>query len=629
MRLTFIRLHAENAGPYEKLDVDFNTGFTRLTGNNLDVQGSNGAGKSTLIKLFFYALFGETPNGQKAKELISDTLPGELLVSLEFAADGTRYSVTRGPKTLLLEDPHFPDLKNRPDVQPRINEILGLSQEALLMLTLFNSESIKFAGATPATRRDLFTSIFSDLRQYQLEYAERFRDAIKEQQRQSGLYGAEINKIEGQAAAVRAEMERISNQLTGITSPDAAAEAQIAGLRQEEAACKGRLAEAMERLAKVFSAPDLFAARSYVREAAAFDKSYVTSSQHKEELVWELRQQTAALARGNAALSAAKDRLQNLDASLVDKVCPTCGQRIEGELAQLQATRDKYQAEILAAETEVQKCQTGVTAVETQLGPLAEWLEQNEATYSALQALKEVLEMADAAERDLSQVQTALITAQMAPRESETLRQHLHDQLAAAEVKLNELAVTYNECMSWYGQIQHSIEGLQHLVKVSQNDIPNALISAYLERLEYESSDVLGRIFPGMSIQISDSRTTGKGATKYETNILITNTNGKTKRYETFSDGEKQAINIALLFGLQRLVIQDTNTFVNVLFLDEAVDLSVDAVRLEEIVAFLEGEAPTYDFMLLISHKLDLQAAFDTCMTAVKQNGVSSLVVEN
>lgn len=626
MRLIFKTLEAQNAGAYAELKLNFDTGFTRLTGHNADAGGSNGAGKSTVVKLFFYALFGETPNGQKAKELASDTCHGELQVKLDFTVDGVPYSITRGTKVLSLDDPQYPDLKNKPDVQPRINEILGITQDALLLLTLFNSESVKFAGATPSVRRDLFTAIFSDLRRYQTEFAGRLRDAMQEQQRQLGLYGAELNRITGQGQVLQTEVERIVQQLSSVTGPDEATQQELAALRAKQARSAENVARLQAELTHTFGFPTADEARVYIGQTAEFRNSFLTAVKQLEELEWENKNMQAAHARSEVSWKAALDKLSKLQASIEAKVCPTCGQSLPDDTAALQVAVANAQAEVDRYAKEGEKDLVGLTAIAEQTTAIVTWITANDLTYQNINKLITLIGNLTTEEQTLSQVGMAVFTMQAAPQEAETVRRQLTERLKTIETDLSAVKAEYEAQLGFYTSMQHDIEGLQHLVKISQNDIPNALISEYLARLQFESSEILSQIFPGMGIEIVDSRTTAKGGVKYETNIVVTSQTGKKKRYETFSDGEKQAINIALLFGLQRLIIQDTDTYVNVLFLDEAVDLSVDAVRLEEIVTFLSGEAPAYDTMLLISHKLDLDADFDTKLVAVKEGGVSRLV---
>ena len=80
--------------------------ITLVLGENLDLGGDgsrNGTGKTTIINALSYALYGNALSNIRKDNLVNKTNSKHMLVSLEFAVNGTEYRIERGRKPNVLK----------------------------------------------------------------------------------------------------------------------------------------------------------------------------------------------------------------------------------------------------------------------------------------------------------------------------------------------------------------------------------------------------------------------------------------------------------------------------------------------------------------------------------------------
>ena len=80
----------------QPLEMDFSTGITIITGENLDNVGSrNGIGKTTILNAIFWIIFGETIADLKKSRIQNNRTSGECCGTLTFTVDGQEYTIKR------------------------------------------------------------------------------------------------------------------------------------------------------------------------------------------------------------------------------------------------------------------------------------------------------------------------------------------------------------------------------------------------------------------------------------------------------------------------------------------------------------------------------------------------------
>ena len=111
-----------------------------------------------------------------------------------------------------------------------------------------------------------------------------------------------------------------------------------------------------------------------------------------------------------------------------------------------------------------------------------------------------------------------------------------------------------------------------------------------------------------------------------EFNEVIKSRYRDTFSYSSFSEGEKQKIDLALLFTWRHVAKLKNSVTTNLLILDEVFDSSLDNNATEELLKILKGLGSATN-LFVISHKGEV--LFDKFLTTVrfdKVNGFSKIV---
>lgn len=637
MQIQFERLRAKNTCSFKGLDLDLsNKGLSIIVGNNLDSGGSNGAGKTTLQKLFFYGLTGMTSEGLKTEDILSDFNPKDSEVEVIFKIGDIEYSVIRYRNHHTYKDQLFlmvngDDMskKLKDDTQKAIYELIGMDRESLLLLTLFSVNTINFAKVPPAERRKAFLSLFPAIEKYRDEYAVIFKN--KRNKIQEELWDKDRESLE-----LKAKIEALGESKELNEQRKKIAEDKLIKLKKEYEECDATKKE--KELINLINKRMVYIEATFPKKVidnldkvpAAANKASnkyhgivqdinLLEVDHKG-YANDLKTVTTKLLNNTSNVTVYKNEL--------DKgICAHCGTEFgidnpppfikkaidanEEELVQLLGEKRTVESNIKLLMTEIEKKikekQEAKAQMELLLSVTVELDKINNWKSQQLEITPEILEM----EKKIGSLEDDIKDKiNFIKQYDDTIKDLLHQFIEVGnQTKIIENKILYYE----------------HLIKVSSIDIPTYLLNKYLDKLEEESSKIMQSLFAGMSIRISDTASTKKGLEKPELSIGIDNMMGVTKDYKSFSGGEKQAIDISLLFGIQRLVMEETGKTPNILFLDEILDISADDVRTNNILEFLKTEAKSYDSMFLISHKSELTEEADSYITVTKKDGISSL----
>ena len=144
--------------------------LTLVLGENLDLGGDgsrNGTGKTTIINALSYALYGQALTNIRRDNLINKTNGKNMLVSLEFAVNGTAYRVERGRKPNLLKFYVNSEEQNSDDnsqgdsreTQEAIERILGLSHDMFRHVLALNTYTEPFLSLKSNDQRTIIEQL--------------------------------------------------------------------------------------------------------------------------------------------------------------------------------------------------------------------------------------------------------------------------------------------------------------------------------------------------------------------------------------------------------------------------------------------------------------------------------------
>lgn len=177
-------------------------GLTLVLGNNLDQGGDgsrNGTGKTTIVNAISYALYGNALTNIRKDNLINKTNGKNMLVTVEFEANGHSYRIERGRKPNVLkfivdnkevdsDDSEVEEQQgeNR-ETQDDIERLLGMSHDMFKHIVALNTYTEPFLALKTNEQRDLIEQLLgitqlSEKANLLKELIKNTKDEIKEEE---------------------------------------------------------------------------------------------------------------------------------------------------------------------------------------------------------------------------------------------------------------------------------------------------------------------------------------------------------------------------------------------------------------------------------------------------------------
>lgn len=536
------------------------------------IVGHNGSGKSTLIDAISFALFGK-PYRNITKPQLVNTINGKgCKVSIEFSIGKNSYIVSRGIKPNIFEIYQNGKLINQEshnlDYQKILEtNILKFSHKSFYQIVVLGSANfVPFMQLSAGVRREVIEdlldiTIFSKMNILLKTDGAKLKDT---------LIDVEHN--------LKLTEERIRLTTTHLE--------KLQNLRRESS-------EKIDEEIK-----DLEHQYDVVEDGYREDRDYANN------LSTDLTEKIARVKKKIQSYESFRSQIQEKlraigkDISFYEKndSCPTCEQVIPVavKVSKTEATRSKGK-----------EIQEGLEKLEAILGQL-----QNE-LHEYLKQLEVVTEIRDRAQSSLVRMKSfseqiirleekkkASKESVDCEEESKTLTK-LWREKSKIETERTELVDqrAYNEVLS------ELLKDTGIKTKITQQYIPviNTLVNKYLQILDFFVLFNLDENF----------------------NETIKSRHRDEFSYASFSEGEKQRIDLALLFTWRQIAKMKNSTATNLLILDETFDSSLDADGVDNLLKILNtlGEDSN---VFVISHKQDLlEGKFANKLEFAKVNNFS------
>jgi len=539
------------------------------------IVGENGAGKSTMLDALSFALFGKAHRKITKNQLINTINNKDCVTEVTFSVNTVQYRVVRGIKPAKFEIWKDGSMINQSSHAREYQDILEknvfqMSHKSFHQIVVLGSSSfVPFMQLNSTSRRDVIEdlldiNIFSKMNMLLKE-----KTSLLKGELENNTHSIEVvkTKINAQKKYIR--------DLTAInTQHRKDKEGEISDIRdeiEELNAANSDLSETVNTLLPTIT-DSLTSVRSNKQK---LDQYYAQFKTQVKSVVKE-----------------AKFFDQN-------EVCPTCEQDIAEELRNDKkdaATAKAKELKITMDEAEVQQKTYGdeIVSLETQMNAcLADQntLNNNQQTISRLQRSIDKLRtdldnMADSS-GDMGQANTDL----------NSLDSELHQRTDEKYV-LNEKA-SYNRIA---GELLRDT-GIK--TKIIRQYIPviNELTNKYLQILDF---------FVHFELDDSFSET-------------IRSRYRDTFSYDSFSEGEKQRIDLSLLFTWRQIAKMKNSVSTNLLILDETFDSSLDGEGVDNLMKIIDTLKEDTN-VFVISHKTELEDAhFERKLTFVKDKNFSRM----
>ena len=519
------------------------------------IVGQNGAGKSTLLDALSFGLFGKPHRDIKKDQMINSINKKKTLVTIEMTIGSHDFKIVRGIKPGKFEIYQNGNLINQAsnarDYQKFLEQnILKLNHKSFHQVVVLGSSSfIPFMQLPVWSRRNIIEdlldiNIFSKMNMLLKERNTKIRDELTDVNHQIDITKT---KIDSQSKYIKSLQELNDDQIqTKRESID---------VHKEEI---NKLFEQSKELGKNLTA------------------SISAEEKHSGELVKKMSQ-----------LDSYDMNFQNKIRDLVEEsrfyedndTCPTCDQDIEEELKETKIKSIKVKAkEIQTAKTDLAKNISEIKAEQQDVANSLNSLRQKQGKINSNNdAIALLQKEVDKIQKEINSLQGQTGDVSKAKRELTSLRKN--------KDKSTELKLGYVEERTYNEVIGEMLKDTGIKTKVIKQYLPvmNRLINQYLQVLDFFVSFHLDENF----------------------NETIRSRHRDSFNYASFSEGEKQRIDLALLFTWRQIAKMKNSASSNLLILDETFDSSLDIDGIDNLTKILDTLDDGSN-VFIISHKGDV-----------------------
>jgi DNA repair exonuclease SbcCD ATPase subunit len=192
--------------------------LTLILGENLDLGGDgarNGTGKTTLIQGLSYALFGNPINDIRKDNLVNRTNAKNMLVTLEFTANGKDYKIERGRKPNILKFYVNNELQKQEDTaqgenketQAEIERVIHMSRDMFTHIVALNTYTLPFLALKNNEQREIIEQLLGiTLLSEKAESIKELMKSVKD----------DISQEEFKVKAIEEANKRVNEQISSL-----------------------------------------------------------------------------------------------------------------------------------------------------------------------------------------------------------------------------------------------------------------------------------------------------------------------------------------------------------------------------------------------------------------------------
>lgn len=534
------------------------------------VVGANGAGKSTMLDALSYALFGKPHRSINKPQLVNSINNKNCLVTVEFSVGKIKYKIIRGMKPNIFEVYRSGKLLDQEshsrDYQKIIEQnILKLNHKSFHQVVVLGSSNfIPFMQLPSHQRRNVIEDLLD-----------------------IGIFTKMNGVLKEKLTLLRSQMNDTDHQLELLKETIKLQTNHIGELKRIDTSHAEKREKEVKRIEEEIA--DIEESNKTLQEE--YNEFYNTTTNDYQKSQDEKRE----LESSKSSIKTKMDDVVN-ESLFYEKnnTCPTCSQDISIELKETKNHECKEKAKSLNDEYYSVKDKIQETNEEADelykkivhLNEVNSSIRQNDVKIKGLQervnSLQETIEVQDTTEAE--------------------------NKLAEDKETRSELMTKRTEqskLSSYFDAISELLRDTGIKTKVIRQYLPvmNKLINQYLQVLDFF-----------VLFHLDDSF-----------NETIKSRHRDEFTYASFSEGEKQRIDLSLLFAWRQIAKMKNSANTNLLILDETFDSSMDADGVDNLLKIL------YTFkddtnVFIISHKQDLlEGKFPRKIEFEKTNNFSQL----
>lgn len=552
------------------IEISLNTHPTTLS------MGGNGTGKSTVLDAICFGLFGKPFRNVTKGKLVNSINRKECLVELELSIGNTDYLIRRGISPTVFEIYKNGVLLNQDaasrDYQEYLeSNILKVNYKSFTQIVILGSATFKpFMQLPAAARREIIEDLL-DIKVF------------------SGMNQIAKEKL----STLKQEITKTSNEIELKTQV-------LNNQKRYYETLKNSEKDKVDKL------------KSNIKESQEKIETLKKQKQDAENLINEL---TSSIRDKKSVQSNLSDmkvletklnmRIKKLDEDILfytnNDSCPTCKQPISNE----------YKKE--STESKIQKREEIYTALEklkSEMTSLNDRIAEIERIDNKISNIKQ-----NNVSKFTSDINTEdrLITSwkkEIAQIDGDSV--NLKDE----ELKIVEMQSLVELEKTRYNELNEEMNYLSTCIKLLKDDgIKTTIVNKYLPIINTTINKFLQEMDFFVQFEL-DEEFNESIKSRYRDDFI----------YESFSEGQKARINLAILFTWRVISKMRNSTNTNLLILDEVFDGSLDLEGTDFVMKYL-SDVSQHTNVFVISHKEQLVDKFSRMLKFSLVNNYSNMEV--
>ena len=551
--------------------------FTEIQLNRNDstlIVGHNGAGKSTLLDALSFALFGKPYRNITKPQLLNSINNKACVVEVEFSVGSVKFKIVRGIKPNIFEIYQNDTLVNQSsssrDYQEFLEQnVLKLNHKSFHQIVVIGSASFTPFMQLPSHQRRtiieelLDIQVFSRMNQLLKEKAARVKELIADANVQLELINEKIKLQYRYIADVKSlAKDQVRDKQNTINDNQAA----IKKLQAKNSELSSSISKLLEHQ------KTLKAIETKKQKLGGFGLKFESSIKTQQD-------NKAFFTRSTS--------------------CPTCSQEIAD---------DVRRAHIEKCDVKIGEINEGLTKLKGEINTVV----QEESTIIAEIEIFQAHQLdlvannasIEALQKAITKLEEEIANIQSKDGDVSTATEELQ-ALQEKKDSLAELKLTYIDQQNYNNIATEMLKDTGIKTKIVKQYLPviNKLVNQHLQTLDF---------FVLFNLDESFNETI---KSRYRDDFT----------YASFSEGEKQRIDLSLLFTWRQIARMKNSANTNLLILDETFDSSLDYEGVDNLMKIIYSLDDNTN-VFVISHKGDiLDGKFENKIEFVKDKNFSKI----
>jgi DNA repair exonuclease SbcCD ATPase subunit len=547
------------------IEVDLNRSKTTV------LLGESGSGKSTLLDAITFGLFNKPFRNIGKPNLVNSINNKNCLVEIEFSIGKTNYKIVRGIKPNIFEIYKNGNMVNQDaavrDYQSFLeNEILKFNIKSFRQIVVLGA-----AGFTP----------FMQLKPYD-------RRTIIEELLDIEVFSLMNNLLKGRVTDIRSKTDKVDFDLQIIQEKIKLHEKVLLKAKEDkEAKIKANQNKLKERQSNIVV---LEKENESLKEDIEKLNDKIQHKKRIDDLLHSVLDKINDLNRTEKSINNRLSLIQE------NSQCPTCTQDIEEEFKEKKTLEEKKKlnaiqkkrTEIKEAVDEYSKTLESIEDIEKQIRDIELEVSKNQNTIAGIKSFI----------KDL-----AIETLELKKEQKTELDADDVNKLEGAKKRQEENKLSLNE--------QKVVCDIASDI-LRDSGVKAKIIKQYLPLINKYTNKFLTYMDFFVTFHIDE-----------EFNEAIKSRGRDDFRYENFSEGEKQRIDLALLFTWRTIARMKNSINTNLLVMDEVFDSYLDMTATENVINLLKSPMFAHANIVVISHKEGIADKFDSVIRFKKDKNFS------